>query len=38
MLGELIDIDPATVTIGLPVTLALTKIDDELTLPYWRAS
>lgn len=36
MLGELIDVDPAAVTIGMPVQLALTKIDDELTLPFWR--
>lgn len=38
MLGELIDIDPSAVTIGMPVTLALTKIDYELTLPYWTPS
>jgi uncharacterized OB-fold protein/acyl dehydratase len=37
MLGELIDVDPAAVTIGMPVEVALTKIDDELTLPFWRA-
>jgi hypothetical protein len=36
MLGELVDVDPSTVSIGLPVGLALTTIDDELTLPYWR--
>jgi uncharacterized OB-fold protein/acyl dehydratase len=36
MLGELIDADPATVTVDLPVELALTKIDDGLTLPLWR--
>jgi uncharacterized OB-fold protein len=36
MLGELLDADPATVEIGMPVELALTRIDDELTLPYWR--
>jgi hypothetical protein len=36
MLGELVDIDPARVGIGLPVELALTRIDDELTLPFWR--
>jgi uncharacterized OB-fold protein len=36
MLGELIDVDPATVRVGLPVEVALTKIDDELTLPFWR--
>jgi uncharacterized OB-fold protein/acyl dehydratase len=36
MLGELIDVDPASVAVGLPVQVALTKIDDELTLPFWR--
>jgi uncharacterized protein len=36
MLGELIDVDPATVRIGMPVEVALTRIDDELTLPFWR--
>jgi hypothetical protein len=36
MLGELIDVDPAAVRVGLPVQLALTRIDDELTLPFWR--
>jgi uncharacterized OB-fold protein len=38
MIGELTEVDPAVVTIGMPVALALTKIDDELTLPFWRAS
>ena len=36
MLGELIDTDPADVHIGLPVEIALTTIDDDLTLPFWR--
>jgi uncharacterized OB-fold protein/acyl dehydratase len=36
MLGELIDVDPHDVVVGLPVEVALTKIDDELTLPFWR--
>jgi uncharacterized OB-fold protein len=36
MLGELVDCDPGEVEIGAPVSLALTTIDDELTLPYWR--
>jgi uncharacterized OB-fold protein len=36
MLGELVDVDPAAVEIGMPVDVALTKIDDELTLPFWR--
>jgi uncharacterized OB-fold protein len=38
MLGNLIDVDPATVTIGQPVEVALTTVDDELTLPNWRPS
>jgi uncharacterized OB-fold protein len=36
MLGELIDVDPAAVHIGMPVEVALTRIDDDLTLPFWR--
>jgi uncharacterized OB-fold protein len=36
MVGELIDVDPATVSVGMPVEIALTKIDDELTMPHWR--
>jgi uncharacterized OB-fold protein len=36
MLGELVDVDPADVAIGMPVEVALTRIDDELTMPYWR--
>jgi uncharacterized OB-fold protein/acyl dehydratase len=38
MLGELIGLDPAAVAIGLRVELALTRIDDELTVPNWRAT
>jgi hypothetical protein len=37
MLGEIVDTDPGSVAVGMPVQLALTRIDDELTLPYWRA-
>ncbi|MDP9092312.1 MAG: OB-fold domain-containing protein [Actinomycetota bacterium] len=36
MLGELVEVDPAAVAIGMPVEIALTKIDDALTLPNWR--
>ena len=36
MLGELVDVDPSTVTVGMPVRIALTRIDDELTMPNWR--
>ena len=35
MLGELVDADPADVRIGMPVEVALTRIDDGLTLPFW---
>lgn len=35
MLGELTGIDPSEVHIGLPVRVAFTKIDDELTIPTW---
>jgi uncharacterized OB-fold protein len=38
MLGELIDVDPGAVEIGMPVEIALTRIDDELTLPFWKPS
>ncbi len=38
MVGELIGVDPATVSVGMPVEIALTKIDDELTMPHWRPS
>jgi uncharacterized OB-fold protein len=36
MLGQMVDVDPAQVHIGMPVEVALTRIDDDLTLPYWR--
>ena len=36
MLGELVDVEPAAVSIGMRVQVALTRIDDELTLPFWR--
>jgi uncharacterized protein len=36
MLGELVDVDPEQVRIGMPVRAALRKIDEELTLPDWR--
>ncbi len=38
MIGQLVDVEPAQVAVGMPVRLALTKIDDALTLPYWTAS
>lgn len=36
MIGELIDVDPAEVRVGMPVEVALTRVDGELTLPFWR--
>jgi uncharacterized OB-fold protein len=36
VLGELQDIDPDRVRIGLPVEIVFDRIDDELTLPAWR--
>ncbi|MDT7726863.1 MAG: 3-oxo-4,17-pregnadiene-20-carboxyl-CoA hydratase alpha subunit [Actinomycetota bacterium] len=37
VLGELLDVDPETVRIGQPVEVAFLRIDEELTLPVWRA-
>jgi hypothetical protein len=36
MVAELVETEPSAVSIGLPVELALTTIDDDLTMPYWR--
>jgi uncharacterized OB-fold protein len=36
MLGELLDVEPDEVHIGMRVESALTRIDDDLTLPNWR--
>lgn len=36
MLGELIDADPVDVRIGMAVEVAFTRIDADLTLPFWR--
>jgi uncharacterized OB-fold protein len=38
MLGELLGVDPSDVEIGMPVEVALTRVDDELTLPNWRVA
>ncbi|OKJ95951.1 bifunctional MaoC family dehydratase N-terminal/OB-fold nucleic acid binding domain-containing protein [Amycolatopsis sp. CB00013] len=38
VMGELLDTDPETVHIGLPVEAAFVKIDEELTLPAWRVA
>jgi uncharacterized OB-fold protein len=37
MVAELIDVPPGDVRIGLPVRAAFVRVDDELTLPVWRA-
>jgi uncharacterized OB-fold protein len=36
MLGELLDVTPDQVHIGLPVHVAFVRIDQDLTLPAWR--
>jgi hypothetical protein len=36
MLGELHGVSPDQVSIGLPVRIDFTRIDDELVLPCWR--
>jgi uncharacterized protein len=36
MVGELLEVDPARVHIGMPVRVAFVRVDDELTLPSWR--
>ena len=38
MIAQLVDVEPSAVAVGMPVRLALTKIDDALTLPYWTAA
>ena len=36
MVGELLDISPERVRIGLPVRVTFVEVDGELTLPAWR--
>jgi uncharacterized OB-fold protein len=36
MVGELLDVDPERVRIGLPVRVAFDEVDAGLTLPAWR--
>jgi uncharacterized protein len=36
MVGELLDVSPAHVRVGLPVRVAFVRVDGELTLPAWR--
>jgi uncharacterized protein len=38
IVGELLGLPPDQVTIGLPVRAEFIRIDDDLTLPAWRAS
>jgi uncharacterized OB-fold protein len=37
MVGELLGVDPDQVRVGLPVRSEFVRIDDDLTLPAWRA-
>jgi uncharacterized OB-fold protein len=37
MVGELLGVSPDEVRIGLPVRAELVRVDDDLTLPAWRA-
>jgi len=36
MVGELLDVDPDRVRIGMPVRIAYDRVDDDLVLPAWR--
>jgi uncharacterized protein len=36
MVGELLDVSPGRVRIGMPVRVAFVRVDDTLTLPAWR--
>ena len=36
MVGELLDVDPERVRIGLPVRVTFVDVDGDLTLPAWR--
>jgi uncharacterized protein len=38
MVGELLDVKPDEMRIGLPVQVDFTRIDDDVTLPVWRAA
>ena len=38
MVGELLDVKPDAVRIGLPVQADFARIDDDLTLPVWRTA
>jgi uncharacterized protein len=36
MVGELLGVSPERAAVGLPVTVAFVRVDDDLTLPAWR--
>ncbi len=36
MLAELVDVPPAEVRVGLPVSAGFARVDDALTMPVWR--
>jgi hypothetical protein len=38
IVGQLFGVDPGQVRIGLPVRAEFVRIDDDLTLPAWRAT
>jgi len=37
LLAELVDVAPEDVQVGLPVRIDFVRVDDELTMPVWRA-
>jgi uncharacterized protein len=36
MVGELLGVSPERAAVGLPVTVAFVRVDDDLTLAAWR--
>jgi uncharacterized protein len=36
MVGEVIDVDPDEIEIGMRLQVAFNRVDDDLTLPVWR--
>jgi uncharacterized OB-fold protein len=37
VLGELLDVDPGDVRVGMPVEVTFLPVDDDVALPAWRA-
>jgi uncharacterized OB-fold protein len=37
MLAELVDVPPPEVRVGMPVVAGFVRVDEELTMPVWRA-